>query len=115
LKCIKTHFGISSFPGRWSDGGRKVVEAGVGRTRGGTGPSVKAGVAAATPPVEVADLLFAFSAAAAEAALVAPTEISCLLAGEREFMVYFEIEKNIFLNFKTNNFNTGRYYFVVIF
>jgi hypothetical protein len=50
---------------------------------------VKAGVAAATPPVEVADLLFAFSAAAAEAALVAPTEISCLLAGERDYVVYY--------------------------
>ena len=67
----------------------------MGRTRGGTGPSVKAGVAAATPPVEVADLLFAFSAAAAEAALVAPTEISCLLAGEREYIIKYRI--NVFV------------------
>ncbi len=85
----------------------------MGRTRGGTGPSVKAGVAAATPPVDVVDLLFAFSAAAAEAALVAPTEISCLQAGEREFTVYYEIKKKFSFHFKTNNFNTGRYYFLI--
>ena len=72
-----THFGISSLPGRWSEGGRMVVVAGVGRALCGTGPSVKGGAAAMLPVAAAAGRLFS-EGAAAEAAAMAAADISCL-------------------------------------